>query len=130
VWILAAGVVVTGTVGKSLLRVGLSSHEHVVLVMGVLGLVCCYLLQLALLSRADLTYAIPTTSISYVLVVAIGAFGLHEHVSVAHWVAVLLITAGVVIVGRTSPLTTEPKRARGSHEVALGPAHHRVQRVR
>ncbi len=74
--------------------------------LGVAVLLLNFILQLSLLSWADLTYALPVTAPSYVLIAFIGAFGLHEHVSLAHWFGVTLILCGVVIVGRTRPLTT------------------------
>ncbi len=73
---------------------------------GIAILVCWMLLQLSLLSWADLSYVLPVTSGSYVLIAVLGAFWLHEDVSPAHWGGVALIVCGVVIVGRTTPLTT------------------------
>jgi drug/metabolite transporter (DMT)-like permease len=60
---------------------------------------------LSLLSWADLTFVLPVTSSAYVLVTLIGSFLLGEQVSLTHWIGVLLILAGVAIVGRTKPLT-------------------------
>ena len=64
-----------------------------------------FLLHLSLLSWADLTYALPVTSASYVVVTVVGALVLHERVSASHWLGVLLIVLGVIVVGRTQPLT-------------------------
>ena len=75
------------------------------MVLGVLVLILWFVLQLSLLSCADLTYVLPVTSAFYVLVVLLGAAVLHERVSAAHWCGVLLILIGVLIVGRTTPLT-------------------------
>ena len=125
VTLLAAGVVATAAAGNSLLRVGLSSappllsfapsafvneFTSLMVVAGVVFLIANMILQLSLLSWADLTYTLPVTSPSYVLITVIGALGLREHVSLAHWVGVLLILFGVIIVGRTRPLTTEGSR--------------------
>jgi drug/metabolite transporter (DMT)-like permease len=111
--------VAAGAVGNSLLRVGLSSapplitfspvahlkqFANVAVVAGVGALICRYILQLSLLSWADLTYAIPVTSAAYPVITIVGVFGLHEHVSFVHWMGVLLILCGVAIVGRTRPL--------------------------
>lgn len=75
-------------------------------IAGVAALIARYIFQLSLLSWADLTYALPVTASSYVLITVVGVFALHEHVSNIHWIAVLLILCGVIIVGRTRPLTT------------------------
>jgi drug/metabolite transporter (DMT)-like permease len=117
---LAAGVVLTGAAGNSLLRVGLSSAAPLalsplaylealarpVVIIGVLGLIANYVFELSLLSWADLTYAMPLTSISYIVITLIGVLGLHEHVSAVHWLGVILILLGVAAVARTRPLTT------------------------
>jgi drug/metabolite transporter (DMT)-like permease len=117
---LAAAVVVANAAGNSLLRAGLSSGEpidalsppaylrgfaHIWVILGIVVLVVWLLLQLSLLSWADLTYVLPVTSASYVLTTILGALALGEYVSVVHWCGVSLILFGVVIVGRTRPLT-------------------------
>lgn len=118
--LLAAGVVATGTAGNSLLRVGLN-HAPALLsvspiahlealarpavIAAVLILITSFILQLTLLSWADLTFALPITSPSYVVVTIVGVVALGEHVSAVHWMGVLLILCGVIIVGRTKPLT-------------------------
>jgi multidrug transporter EmrE-like cation transporter len=123
--LLAAGVVITGVSGNSLLRAGLKAaaplvgvspfeylkeFTNIVVILGVIVLAASFLLQLSLLSWADLTYALPVTSASYVVVTLVGAFLLDEHVTPVHWLAVCLIVMGVIVVGRTQPLT--PRRAR------------------
>jgi drug/metabolite transporter (DMT)-like permease len=50
------------------------------------------------LSFADLTYVLPATAISYVFMVLLSLFWLHEHVSLQRWAGVALITAGVGLV--------------------------------
>lgn len=118
---LAAGVVATGAAGNSLLRVGLSAAAplsfsplaylsrfgSLAVVVGVVVLMAQFILQLSLLSWADLTYALPVTSASYAVISLVGALALHEHVSTIHWVGVLLILGGVVVVARTPALTAE-----------------------
>lgn len=120
VHVLAAGAVCSNALGNCLLRVGLNTVGPIVslspldyvkafanvwVVLGVLVLAGWFVLQLSLLSCADLTYVLPVTAASYVLVVLAGAFLLHERVSLTHWCGVFLILAGVAIVGRTTPLT-------------------------
>jgi drug/metabolite transporter (DMT)-like permease len=118
--LLAAGVVICGTTGNTLLRVGMSSHAPIVsaspidyltafvripIIIGVLTLIAQFIFQLTLLSWADLTFALPMTSPSYVVITLIGAFALGERVSTVHWFGVMLILCGVIVVGRTRPLT-------------------------
>jgi drug/metabolite transporter (DMT)-like permease len=87
----------------------LEAFANVPVIAGVLVLALWMLLQLSLLSWADLSYVLPVTSAAYVTTTLAGVFGLGEHVSAAHWCGILLILAGVVIVGRTPPLTGHTK---------------------
>lgn len=73
---------------------------------GVLLLAAWMIANLSLLSRADLSYALPVTgSVSYMLIALVGHFFLGEPVSLAQWIGIVVITAGVVLVIETSPLT-------------------------
>lgn len=73
---------------------------------GVLLLAAWMIANLSLLSRADLSYALPVTgSGSYILIALVGHFFLGEHVSLAHWIGIVVITAGVILVIETKPLT-------------------------
>ena len=83
----------------------LAAMAHPTVLIGILLLIACFLLQLTLLSWADLTFAVPVTSPSYIVITLVGVLALGEHVSLIHWTGVLLILLGVVVVGRTKPLT-------------------------
>ena len=117
---LTVAVILSNAGGNSFLRVGLSSAGAIVtlsplpyieaftrvwVLLGVVLLAANFILYLALLSWADLSYVLPVTSPSYVLAALVGAFALHEPVSLAHWIGIALILVGVIIVGRTRPLT-------------------------
>lgn len=120
VHLLALGVVACNSVGNTMLRAGLSSAKpirtfspgaylaafgNIWVFGGILLLIGWLVLQLSLLSWADLTYVLPVTSASYVLITIMGAMALHEEVSIAHWIGVMLIMCGVLIVWRTRPLS-------------------------
>jgi drug/metabolite transporter (DMT)-like permease len=74
---------------------------------GVVVLACWMLFNLTLLSRADLSYVLPVTAISYVLIPIVGHFVLRETISLTRWMGTAMITLGVMIVGRT-PTRTVP----------------------
>jgi drug/metabolite transporter (DMT)-like permease len=57
----------------------------------------CYLTAL---SWADLTFVLPATSLAYVAVAILSRFWLHEQISPARWLGIVLITAGVGFVTR------------------------------
>jgi drug/metabolite transporter (DMT)-like permease len=78
---------------------------HPMVAVGVLLLIVWLISQLSLLSRVDLSYALPVTSVSYVLTALMGEFLLHERISTMHWVGIGLIGLGVALVTRTMPCT-------------------------
>jgi drug/metabolite transporter (DMT)-like permease len=73
---------------------------------GVIILAFWMLANLTLLSRADLSYVLPVTSISYVLIAILGHFFLNERVNVMRWIGIVVISCGVMIVGKTPTRTT------------------------
>jgi len=60
------------------------------------------------LSFADLTYVLPATAISYVVMVLLSIFWLHEHVSPQRWVGVAFIVIGVGVVAGGPSRTEHP----------------------
>jgi drug/metabolite transporter (DMT)-like permease len=94
-----------GDIGNSpLALIGALFHPWVAL--GVALLILWTLAMMALLSWADLSYVLPVTAIGYVLTALSGKYLLGETVSLERWAGILLITAGVILVGLTSPATT------------------------
>ncbi len=65
---------------------------------------------LTALSWADLTYVLPATAISYILMALLAKLVLHEHVSGSRWIGIALITLGVGFVA-TGPAHTTAKPA-------------------
>lgn len=74
---------------------------------GVALLIVWTLAHMALLSWADLSYVMPVTAIGYVVTAFAGKFFLGEIVSPARWAGIVLITAGVTLVGRTPPVSEQ-----------------------
>lgn len=72
---------------------------------GILFLLAFFAAYMTALSWADLTYVLPATSVGYVLLALIAKFLLHEHVSPARWLGILLISAGVGFVAGGPSLT-------------------------
>jgi drug/metabolite transporter (DMT)-like permease len=65
-----------------------------------IGLLIVWLLsRMALLSWADLSYVLPVTALGYVASAPLGVYFLHEVVTPARWVGIVLIFAGTVLVG-------------------------------
>jgi uncharacterized membrane protein len=74
--------------------------------IGVLLLILWLISQLSLLSRVDLSYVLPVTSVSYVLTALMGQLMLREAISPERWVGIGLIGLGVSLVVGTLPRTT------------------------
>jgi drug/metabolite transporter (DMT)-like permease len=80
--------------------------------LGVIVLTIWLIAQLSLLSRVDLSFVLPVTAAAYVLAAVLGRVFLDERVTAARWSGILLICAGVMLVGRTRPRTTPRDGAR------------------
>ena len=74
---------------------------------GICILAIWMLSDLALLSRADLSFVLPVTASAYVLVALFGRFLLHDHISWERWLGILLITGGVILAEETPTRTTK-----------------------
>lgn len=76
---------------------------------GVALLIVWTFAHMALLSWADLSYVMPVTAIGYVVTAFAGKFFLGEIVSPMRWAGIVLITAGVTLVGHTDPASEAHK---------------------
>lgn len=123
-YLVLAGVAVFAVTGDSLVSRGMkqvggiSLHRlsSIILVvfrpeiaLGVLFLLAFFACYMAALSWADLTYVLPATSISFILLTLVAKFVLHENVSLARWLGVLLISIGVGFVTQGPALTHRPR---------------------
>ena len=101
---LTRGMQQLGSIGNSpLALIGALFHPWVA--VGVALLIVWTLTHMALLSWADLSYVMPVTAISYVVTAFAARLFLGESVSPARWVGIVLVTAGVTLVGRTAAAT-------------------------
>jgi uncharacterized membrane protein len=88
------------------------------IVLGILTLVLFFASYLTALSWADLTYVLPATAISYVLMALLSKYFLHENVTLSRWLGIALITAGVGFVA------TGPEATPGAHRHNRPPLAH------
>lgn len=75
-------------------------------VAGVCMLAVWMVTDLALLSRADLSFVLPVIATSFVLIAIIGHFVLNERVSGVRWIGILVISLGVLLAETTPDRTT------------------------
>ena len=80
--------------------------------LGVALLIVWQISRMALLSWADLSYVLPVTSVGYVVVALIGKVLLNEEITGRRWAGIVLIVAGVALVGGSAP-GTAPRIAKG-----------------
>ena len=69
-------------------------------ISGLVGAFLAFLCWMGALSMLELTYAYPFTSLSFVLVLILGAAMLGEHISAGKIIAVLMICGGLVVGSR------------------------------
>jgi drug/metabolite transporter (DMT)-like permease len=75
--------------------------------LGVASLLTFFVANILVLSWADYSYVQPASSMAYGVVALLSVFVLGESVSPLRWAGIAIICAGVFIVGRTHPRTTE-----------------------
>lgn len=75
--------------------------------LGVACLLAFFAVYMLVLSWADYSYVQPASAIAYAMVALLGHFVLGEVVTPLRWAGVLVIAAGVLVVGNTPPRTTE-----------------------
>ena len=140
-YLVLAGVSVLAATGDSILSLGMkhlggvSLHRlpdivlvvfHPEIALGILFLLGFFACYMTALSWADLTYVLPATSLSYVLVAFIARFFLQETVSVTRWLGILLIATGVGFVTQGPALTCRPVCG-PTGEPAVEPVSTRIQ---
>jgi drug/metabolite transporter (DMT)-like permease len=92
-----------------LLHVGVEIVQSPFIWLGVLLLMLFFVSYMLVLSWADYSFVQPAGSIAYGVVALLGHFILKEPITATRWAGVCVICLGVLIVGQTSPRTTEHK---------------------
>jgi uncharacterized membrane protein len=90
------------------------------IVLGILMLIGFFASYLSALSWADLTFVLPATSLSYILMVLLAKFFLHEQVTLWRWLGVALIVTGVGFVAG-GPEATPSAHRHNRIETVYGP---------
>jgi drug/metabolite transporter (DMT)-like permease len=122
-YLVLLAVVVFGSIGDAFLKRGmrdvgavdihhlgslLSALTDPFVFFGILFLLGFMSSYMTALSFADLTYVLPATAISYVIMLLISIGWFHEHVSPLRWAGVLLIVVGVGAVAGSEARTEHP----------------------
>ena len=121
-WICTVIVVFSNAFGDFFMKRGLPESAHLSspveyigalfqpwVAIGVGLLIVWQMSRMALLSWADLSYVLPVTSVGYVVVALIGKVLLNETITGRRWAGIVLIMAGVALVGGGSAPSTAPR---------------------
>jgi drug/metabolite transporter (DMT)-like permease len=78
------------------------------IIAGIVLLIGFFSSYLTALSWADLTFVLPSTAFSYVIIALLSRFWLHETISLYRWLGIALIVCGVGFVANGPSLTEHP----------------------
>jgi drug/metabolite transporter (DMT)-like permease len=76
--------------------------------LGIGSLIIFFSVYMLVLSWADYSYVQPSSAVAYLMILLLAHFVLHETVSLTRWIGVMIICAGVLVIGYTPPRTTNP----------------------
>jgi len=88
------------------------------IILGILALLVFMLSYMTALSFADLSYVLPATAASYVVMVLLSIVWLHERVSPHRWSGVAFIVIGVGLVAGGPARTVHPPAPESAPEIA------------
>ncbi|MCX5699271.1 MAG: EamA family transporter [Candidatus Omnitrophica bacterium] len=69
---------------------------------GLLTVVAVFIIWSMVLSKIDLSVAVPIASFSYILVPVVSIIFLHEQITALRWLGVFFVLAGVILVSLSS----------------------------
>ena len=113
----AMGVILLATlavsVGETLLAKGMKQTNSVTgdlwvqirgvlnpaVVFGTMLMTAYFILYMLALKWADISFVLPFTALSYLIVAVLAKYYLHETVTTSRWLGVAIIMLGVVVVG-------------------------------
>jgi drug/metabolite transporter (DMT)-like permease len=122
-YLVLLAVMLTASIGDTLLSHGMTQVGRVDLhhlgmlvralrnpwiVCGIILLIGFFASYLSALSWADLTFVMPATAFSYVVVALLSKFWLHEHLSVYRWTGIMMIVCAVGFVAHGPSRTDHP----------------------
>jgi drug/metabolite transporter (DMT)-like permease len=116
-WLLIALIVIPGTIGDLLNTLGMRSNGEVCdfrpsailrliaclarnpyIAAGVLAMAVSFFALMALLSIANLSFAVPATASSYILETAVAKYILKEQIGWRRWAGASLVGCGVLLM--------------------------------
>jgi drug/metabolite transporter (DMT)-like permease len=77
---------------------------------GLFTVAAVFIIWSTILSKIDLSVAVPIASFSYILVPVVSVIFLHEQISALRWAGILLILTGVIFVSLSSKERVEQNK--------------------
>lgn len=109
--LLARGMKQTGAIDIHHILSVFAALANPYVLLGIAALLIFMWSYMTALSFADLSYVMPATAISYVLMTLLSIFWLHERVGAERWSGILFIVAGVGLVAGEPWRTGDPPPA-------------------
>jgi hypothetical protein len=103
---------------EALVHYGMRVFTSPLVWFGTLAMVGFFVSYSTVLSWADYSYVQPASALTYGIVALLGKYVLGESVTALRSIGIVIVCAGVVIIGHTSPNTTEPE---ATNETARAP---------
>lgn len=88
-------------------------------ICGIACLLTFFTCYLTSLSWADLSYVLPATAASYVVLALLSKYFLHEQISLLRWGGILLISVGVLFVAGGPSQTQRPEQQQQGEPIAV-----------
>ena len=76
--------------------------------IGLFAVAVVFIIWSTVLTKIDLSVAVPIASFSYILVPLVSIIFLHEQITALRWLGVFFVLAGVILVSLSSKERTEP----------------------
>ena len=96
--LLSRGMAQVGAVDLHHLQLLLHALTNLNVVGGIMLLMGFFAAYMTALSWADLTFVMPATAFGNVVIALISRFVFHEHLSLARWIGILMLTSAVGFV--------------------------------
>lgn len=84
------------------------NHDCIFFWIGVSIYLINFILWMKILSKADLSLALPLASISYILIPLASIFFLHESVHALRWLGLFFIIFGIFVISKSKTAKVSP----------------------
>ena len=92
---------VIDTAAQLLMKKGIGQLDNIYFWIGILLYISNFFVWMRILSRVDLSIALPVASVGYMLIPIASVIFLHEQVGTLRWAGIFLIIVGVYIVSKS-----------------------------